>query len=147
MLSAFTLILFVPFLLFALRRGEQPERLVAVLLVTGVLVDRLNHALFGEPAWFTINPGHLVIDFWSFVALLWVALRANRGWPLWVCALQVIVLLGHIAKLWDLNVVRRAYWVMTQLPLFLQMLAVVIGTRAHTRRARRIGWYHSWRLA
>lgn len=133
--------------LFAARKGGEPERLVAAILLATFVLDVVNHALFGDPAWYVVNPGHLVIDFWAFVSLLWVAFRANRGWPLWVGASQVLVMLGHIAKVWDLSMVRRAYWAMTQMPFVLQLLVLAIGTWAHVLRTRRIGAYHAWRLS
>jgi len=131
--------------LFAARRGGEPERSVAAVLLATFLLDVGNHALFGDPAWFAVNPGHLVIDVWAFLVLGWVALRANRGWPLGVAAAQSLVLLGHAAKLWDLDMVRRAYWAMTQVPFLLQLLILAFGTWAHQSRARRIGRYQGWR--
>ncbi|MEO0032804.1 MAG: hypothetical protein RIS94_2562 [Pseudomonadota bacterium] len=131
--------------LFAARKGDEPERLVAGVLLATFLLDVANHSLFGDPGWFAVNPGHLVIDGWAFIVLLWVALRANRGWPLWVSASQVLVVLGHVAKLWDMNVVRKAYWAMTQMPFVFQLAVLALGTIAHAGRQRRIGWYHPWR--
>lgn len=133
--------------LFAVRKGEEPERLVAAVLLSTFALDAVNHAMFGDPAFFAVNPGHVVIDGWAFLTLLWVALRANRGWPLWISASQVIVVLGHLAKIVDLSLVRYGYWVMTQVPATLQVIVLAIGTFAHMRREARIGRYHSWRMA
>lgn len=132
--------------LFAAHKGGEPERLVATVLASTFVLDVGNHGLFGDPAWYTVNPGHLVIDSWAFLTLLWVALYANRGWPLWVSASQVLVILGHVAKLWEPEMVRRAYWTMTQIPFLFQLVVLAIGTAAHMQRQRRIGRYHSWRL-
>lgn len=131
---------------FALRQGDRPERLVGFVLLTSMFVDVLNHALFAPPQFVTVDPGHLLIDSSTFVALLWIALKANRGWPLWVCAAQNIVILGHVGKLFEMRAVFRGYWVMTQVPILLQLAFLAIGTLAHIMRARRIGPYHSWRL-
>ena len=132
--------------LFAARKGGEPEQSVAAILLATFALDVANHAIFGDPAWFAVNPGHLVIDIWAFLVLLWVAVRANRAWPLAVSAAQAVVLLGHAAKLWELNVVRKAYWVMTQVPFTMQLLLLILGTAAHISRARRVGYYHGWRL-
>lgn len=48
--------------LFAARKGDEPERLVAIVLLSTFALDVGNHMLFGDPAWYTVNPGHLVID-------------------------------------------------------------------------------------
>lgn len=131
--------------LFATRRGGEPEQSVAAVLLATFALDVANHAIFGDPAWFAVNPGHLVIDTWAFLVLLWVAVRANRAWPLAVCAAQALVILGHIAKLWELAMVRKTYWAMTNIPFVLQLLILGAGTWAHMLRRRRIGFYKSWR--
>lgn len=134
-------------LAFAWRKGEEPERMVAAILVATALLDLGNHAVFGDPAFFSVNPGHIVIDSWGLAGLLWVALRANRGWPLWACSAQVIVMLAHLAKLIDLSLVRYGYFAMSELPIIIQSAALLLGTTAHLKRADRIGRYNDWRLA
>ncbi len=56
-------------------------------------------------------------------------------------------MLGHVAKLWEVDMVRRAYWTMTQMPFLFQLIVLAAGTWTHVERQRRIGRYHSWRLA
>lgn len=129
----------------ALRKGDEPEQLTALVLTTAIFADTLNHRLFGTPNFFAINPGHLVIDGWQLVVLVWVALYANRGWPLWVGALQMIVVAGHFAKLLDVSAIRRGYWAMIAVPGYMQLLVLWLGLAAHARRVRRIGPYAAWR--
>lgn len=130
---------------FAARKGDEPERLVATVLLATFVLDLGNHALFGDPSWYAVNPGHLVIDSWAFLSLLWIALQANRGWTLWVSASQLLVVLGHFAKLMDDTMARRAYFAMTQIPFAMQLAILAVGTTAHVYRQQRIGRYHSWR--
>ncbi|KPF92121.1 hypothetical protein IP81_08835 [Novosphingobium sp. AAP83] len=132
--------------IFALRKGGEPERLVAGVLLATAVLDVFNHAMFGEPVFFLVNPGHLVIDVWSMIVLMWIALRANRGWPMWVSAAQIIVVLGHSSKIIELSLVRYGYFAMTQMPLTVQAVALFLGTFAHLRRQERIGNYNAWRL-
>ncbi len=131
---------------FAFRKGGEPERLVAVVLCATAVLDLGNHAVFGQPVYFMVNPGHLVIDLWATFALMWIALRANRAWPLWVSAAQIIVVLGHMSKIVELSLVRYGYFAMIQLPLNVQAVALLLGTVAHLRRQERIGSYNAWRL-
>ncbi|ABD25685.1 hypothetical protein Saro_1240 [Novosphingobium aromaticivorans DSM 12444] len=134
-------------LAFAARKGGEPERLVALVLISTSVLDVFNHSMFGQPAFFALDPGHVVIDTWAMIALLWVALQANRGWPIWACAAQIIVVLGHVAKIIDLSLVRYGYFAMTQMPMSIQAVAIFGGTLAHVRREERIGRYHAWRFA
>ncbi|WP_372730649.1 hypothetical protein [Novosphingobium sp.] len=132
--------------ILAFRKGGEPERLVAAVLISAAILDVFNHTLFGQPVFFLVNPGHFVIDVWSMVALMWVALRANRAWPMWVSAAQIIVVLGHVSKIVELSLVRYGYYAMTQVPLNVQAVALLAGTVAHVRRQERIGQYNAWRL-
>jgi len=100
-------------ILFAARKGDEPERMVAIILVATFVFDIANHLIFGDPTWFEVNPGHFVIDLWAFLTMTWVALKANRGWPLWISATQLIVVIAHFAKLFEIDEARRSYWVMT----------------------------------
>lgn len=148
MILIWTLRLLAVAIVFAtFRKGGEPEKLVAVVLTATTGLDLVNHAMFGDPVFFAVNPGHLVIDIWAMIALLWVALRANRGWPLWVSAAQILVVLGHTSKIIDLSLVRYGYFAMTQLPISIQVCALLLGTLAHMRREVQIGRYHAWRLA
>ncbi|WP_338468090.1 hypothetical protein RXV95_05915 [Novosphingobium sp. ZN18A2] len=128
-------------------RGGEPERLAALLLITSIVAYSASRILFGDPGYYTVYPGGMIIDFWLLVALVWVALRANRGWPLVVGALQIVIMLGHISKLVDSYAARKAYWAMTHLPFVVQMAVVIAGCWAHDRRRRRIGQYLPWRPA
>lgn len=132
--------------IFAFRKGGEPERLVAAVLLSAAGLDLLNHATFGQPVFYLVDPGHLVIDVWSMIALMWVGFRANRGWPLWVSAAQIIVVLGHMSKIIELSLVRYGYFAMTQVPLNVQAVALLLGTIAHMRRQERVGKYNAWRL-
>lgn len=131
---------------FAARKGGEPERLVAVVLLADYLLDCVNHAFFGDPTWFEVNPGHFVIDLWVLLTLTWVALYANRGWTLWVSATQLIVVVAHFAKLSEMEVARRSYWAITQVPFMLQGVVLMVGTWAHVQRQRRFGRYRAWRV-
>lgn len=132
-------------ILFGLRKGDEPERLFAIILAAEVPLDLGNHAAYGYPSWFAVNPGHFVIDLWVLITMTWVALRANRGWPLWVCAMQVIVVTAHLGKLFEIDEARRSYWLMSQAPGLAQMVTLILGTHAHVKRLRRIGAYAPWR--
>jgi hypothetical protein len=134
-------------MLFVARKGDEPERLVAITILAMTLLDIANHLLFGDPTWFEVNPGHFVIDTWALLTMTWVALKANRGWPLWITATQLIVVIAHLAKLMEIDEARRSYWLMTEVPYLAQIATLVIGTSAHAARQRRIGKYAAWRPA
>jgi hypothetical protein len=133
--------------LLAYLRGGPPERLAAGIIVSWVLADGLYHILFGPSGFDTVDPVHVVLDGGELIAIVWLALRANRVWPLWAAAAQLICVSGHVAVLVEPDGARRAYWAMTQVPQYVQLTALLLGAAAHSRRQRRVGKYRSWRLA
>jgi hypothetical protein len=143
----FTWLLLIAAIGFAVRKGDEPERLVAVVLGTGFLLDVPNHLFFGDSTWFEVNPGHFVLDLWMLLTVTWVALKANRGWPLVISAMQLIVVMAHVAKLLEIDEARRSYWVLTQTPGLAEQVVLMIGTYAHAARHTRIGTYAAWRPA
>lgn len=133
--------------LYASLRGDEPERLVSLLLIASAFAFSASRLIFGDPEFYTVYPGGVVIDVWLLIGLVWVALRANRAWTLWVGSLQILIVIGHFSKLFDVNAARRAYYVMVHIPFLLQMLVVMLGCWAYQRRVRRIGWHHGWRIS
>ena len=132
---------------FAVARGGPPERLAAVIIICWIIADVSYHLVFGPSGFARVDPVHLVLDGGELIAIVWLALRANRMWPLWAAAAQLICVSGHLAVTVEPDGVRRAYWAMTQLPPFIQLIALVLGAVAHARRFERIGPYRSWRFS
>ena len=127
--------------------GGAPERFLGVVFLVWIPLDRIEHRLFGSPTYLRVDPFHLATDTAVFVLLVWLALRANRIWPLWAAAAQVMTFFGHIVALLEQGGLNHAYWAMTQVPPYIQLTALVCGAAFHERRFRRIGHYRSWRLS
>ncbi|HEU4651800.1 MAG TPA: hypothetical protein VFS49_10335 [Croceibacterium sp.] len=132
--------------LVAVARGGPPERLAAAIIVSWILADVVYHLMFGPSGFAHVDPVHLFLDGSELVAIVWLALRANRMWPLWAAAAQLICVSGHFALFMEPGM-QRAYWAMTQLPQYIQLTALVLGAVAHARRFERIGPYRSWRFS
>lgn len=131
----------------AWNRGGAPERVAAGIIVAWIASDAAYHLLFGPSGFDRLDPVHLVLDGAQLVAIVWVALRANRIWPLFAAAAQMMCVSGHLAVSLEPEGARRAYWAMTQLPQYIQLAALLAGAVAHARRERLLGPYRSWRAA
>jgi hypothetical protein len=131
---------------YALWRGGPPERIAAKIVIVWILTDVGYHLLFGPSGFVVVDPAHLVIDGGQLLAIMWVAMRANRLWPIWAAAAQVMTFSGHLVVMISESGWNYAYWAMTQLPPYIQLLAMVCGAASHAHRYRRIGPYRSWRL-
>jgi hypothetical protein len=142
------LILFLTLLgvsvIYALRRGGEPERAAAVVFILMTISDPFVHALT-PLSYIKLDPGHFIIDFTGWVLLLAIALRANRFWPLWVSSLQTVSLIAHIAKLLDYSIHPVGYAIMQVASSYPLLLILIIGTYNHEKRLRQSGSDRPWR--
>ncbi|GAB5486497.1 MAG: hypothetical protein Pars2KO_00670 [Parasphingorhabdus sp.] len=141
---AFFLLVLAAVVIYAIYRGGTPERAVASVALLAVSLDPFVHSVT-PVAYSKMDPGHLVIDVIVWGAFLWVALRANRFWPLCVVSLQTIALVAHIAKLMDVSIHPQAYFIMQVASSYPLLITLAIGTYCHQRRLKEHGTDPSWR--
>jgi hypothetical protein len=129
--------------LYALLKGGAPERVGATVIGVGSILSLV--AVSGPGGRFgAVEVGVLMVDLAASVAFVILALRAERYWPLWVAALQVIGTTGHAAKLMDPSVIRSAYAFVLAFWTYPMLLLVVVGTWQHQKRLTRFGVDRSW---
>lgn len=129
----------------ALRWGATPERICAVTLFTVTLADPAYHFLMGRGAIYrSVDIGHLVMDLAVAAVFVVVALRANRVYPLWLAAFQLVSVLSHFAREVTEFFPMRAYGYMSFGPYYIILLIMAGGILCHARRSRR-GPHRSWR--
>jgi hypothetical protein len=127
-------------------RGGKPEMAGAAIVTLGWLADFLN-ILWGGPSDFSsFSISRFLIDLAEFSLILALALYANRVWPMFAAAAQLVAIAGSLA-VWASGGegMQVAYWAVTQLPLFGHLAALALGTFFHTRRRGIIGPYRDWR--
>lgn len=140
--------LFLLLLLAAWRWGGGPERVLAGVLAWFTAGDALNHAVFGNWTDFaTVDTGHVFIDAAALAVSFAVALFANRMYPLWFAALQLIAMLAHIARDLASAIASIAYLAMYIGPSYFQIIILAAGIWSHRRRVLRHGPYRSWRTS
>ena len=130
---------------FARLKGGIPERCVSISIVVWILLDVVYHYFTAAANYGHIVVAHVIFDTLLLLALFATALCANRVWPCWAAASSLIAMLGHLAMAVGLSGMQRAYWAITQVPFFIQLLALVVGTAFHIRRRRIKGPYPDWR--
>jgi hypothetical protein len=128
---------------YAFLRGGAPERIGAGIYLFGT-------ALTVAAAWESSNRfgslevGILVVDIAALAAFVVLALRANRFWPLWVAALQLLATAGHLAKLLEPNMIRWAYAFLLGAGSYPTLLLFALGTFRHQQRLKKFGVDRSW---
>ena len=137
------LALLVACCVFAFLRGGAPEKIGAAIIAAGSI---LTFAVMPTSAasYHFVRLDAFVIDVACLVAFTILALRAERYWPLWVAALQIIGIAGHAIKFADPDVIRRAFAFALAFWSYPMLLLIALGTHNHQRRLRRNGSDPSW---
>jgi hypothetical protein len=126
-------------------RGTFPERAIVWVALIADVADQIYHAVYGPSDFRLVDWVHVAIDSSGFAVVLWIALGANRFWPLPVCSLHLLGLTGHAAVLFGLPGINQIYWAMLNVTDYVQVPIIFAGTIAHSRRVARIGRYRDWR--
>lgn len=124
-------------------RGGAPERVGASILALGssltvVTISSLR-ARYGA-----LEFGVFLVDVATLAGFLLLALRAERYWPLWLAALQIIGTAAHAVKLVDPGMIWRAYAFAMQSWGYPMWLLIVAGTWRHQQRLALYGADRSW---
>ncbi len=141
LLAAFVLYLtlLAATIVYALRKGGKTERLGAVTLLIAIVLSQFASTL-GPSSRGPDGPGVetdlLVIDLALFLALLAIAYRSTKFWPIWAAAAQLIAVLTHWAVVLNPSLIRTIYATAQPFWIFPMLAAIAIGTRAHQKSLR-----------
>lgn len=129
--------------LFAWLRGGCPEKAGAAIFTIAAL---LSTAAASAPVerFGSLEAGVFAVDCAMLLALVALALRAERFWPLWVTALHLIGTAAHAIKLADPSVIRLGYAIALAFWSYPMLALLVLGTWQHQKRLTRFGVDRSW---
>ncbi|HEY8592527.1 MAG TPA: hypothetical protein VIL42_06645 [Sphingomicrobium sp.] len=88
--------------------GRRDERVAGAVLVLGVIATHLVISPLAS-RFHGFETNVLVVDLLVFAGFLWVALRSDRFWPLWMAGLQLTAILGHLLKAVHVDLFFKAY--------------------------------------
>jgi hypothetical protein len=128
---------------YAIRCGGAPERIVAWIILATVVADPLLHLLL-QPRFRAVDPTHVIIDVARFAGLAAVAVRANRYWPIWLSAFQLLALAAHLAKAMDLAIHPVIYGAMQAIWSYGILIGLILATRTHQRLTAGGATRRSW---
>lgn len=139
---------YVATLAFAFWRGAGPERAVATTFVASFLIFQILRSSDRTGlVYASVNMAQLVSDVGMTIVFVLIAVFANRMYTLWIAGFQIVALQAHLARFMTDEISPIAYAIMVIAPIYLQIIALAIGTWLHTRRVRRYGNYRSWRIS
>ena len=124
-------------IIYAWLRGGSPERAVATVIPSIAVLDLAYHTLWGNVTIYDrINAGHLVIDLLALIAMVAIALRANRLWTIWAASAQTIAVLAHFLRVIAPGMHPWVYAAMDRGPSWLEIALLFIGTAIFQYRQR-----------
>jgi cyanate permease len=122
--------------LYALLRGQRDERHVSLVMIVGIVASELVLPPIRE-RYEGLETNLMMVDLAVFAGFLWVALRSERFWPLWIAGLQLTAILGHVLKVVDVQLFARAYAAALFFWAWPMVLILAAGTwRSHRRTQR-----------
>jgi hypothetical protein len=129
--------------LYAFAAGGGPERLGAAIYALACIA---SHFMFSVPAikFRSVEGGVFLVDVLVFVAFTFLALRANRFWPIWVSALLGLGVLAHLARLAGPDTMPWAYQLVLSIWSYPILVIIAIGAFNHRQRLMRFGTDRSW---
>ena len=120
---------------YALLRGSRDGRQIGIVLVLGVIATELVLPPVRE-RFNGVETNLMLVDLAVFAGFLWVALRSDRFWPMWIAGFQLTAILGHVLKLVDAQLFSRAYAAALVFWAYPMLLILAVGTWRNTRRGR-----------
>lgn len=123
----------------AVRRGGAPERIVGFSLLAATLATAL---IPFEPQHIfrSVNWHALYIDTALLAVLLIIAARADRYWPLWLAALQVVTIGVHGVRAYDPFFLPIVYARVTGEIAYPMLAVLLAGIVRHVRRPGEPDW-------
>ena len=119
---------------YALWRGRKYEQLSALIFISATVASVVARSALHEN-YSAVARSDLVIDLLVLIALVVVALRSDRFWPLWVAGLQLTISLSHVLKAIQPDLVPIAYAAAERFWSYPTLIILFIGAwRQHQRR-------------
>jgi hypothetical protein len=118
---------------YALWRGHRDERIAALACLFATLATRLVISPVGT-RYDGIEFGLVLVDLAMLSTFVWIALRSDRFWPLWVAGLQLTMSMAHLLKAIELDLLPKAYAAAAIFWSYPILLILAVGTwRGHRR--------------
>lgn len=128
---------------YAVAKGGAPERLIGIGLLAAAVATRLAQTgglAVGAP----LLPGVFAVDLALLALLVGIMIRADRFWPTWVLALQLLGTGAHVVRALDPQVNAQAYAILISIWSYPILLILAAGTVRHVRRTGAPGGDRDW---
>lgn len=121
---------------YALWRGGGPERWAAGLQLGAFAIDEVVHRLIDGSSYATVEVGSFTLDVALLVALIVLAHRSTRYWPLWLGGWQIAAIVSHITKTIDPGMAAAGYAFQAAVWAYPMLITTAWGAVRHHRRVK-----------
>lgn len=119
---------------YALWRGRKYEQLSALIFITASVASVLARSSV-EERYLGVAQSDLVIDSLVLIALVAIALRSDRFWPLWAAGLQLTISMSHALKAIQPDLLPLAYAAAERFWSYPTLIILFVGAwRQHQRQ-------------
>lgn len=123
--------------------GGAPERYAAILFISAYVLS-----IAVQSNWATrydiVELGVFAVDFALFLAMLFIALTANRFWPICMTGIVAMPLATHLVKSVDPTLIPAAYQTLLAAWAYPTLVLLAVATWRHQKRLRRLGADPPW---
>lgn len=120
---------------YALWRGRKDEKFAAIVCVAATIASVSMSSPLNE-RYVGIEIGDLIVDCAVLAAFVFVALRSDRFWPLWIAGLQLTMSISHLLKAIEPDLLPLAYAAAQRFWSYPILLIIILGTWRTSRRER-----------
>ncbi|WP_373490244.1 hypothetical protein [Parasphingorhabdus sp.] len=115
---------------YAILRGARSEYFGAAVMIVGSLSTLAVAKSFGT-SWSTVEEGIFAIDIIALVALIYLAIKSDRFWPMWATAFHLLAVTVHTAMMVAPDIPPWAFGTGAVFWAYPMLLALAIGSREH----------------
>lgn len=120
---------------YAWLAGERPERAGAAIMAAASILSWC-FATAEATLWRSPDIGILAVDVASVLALLPIALRSDRYWPLWITVFQIAGIAMHVGMKVEPDSLPRVYAILQGFWAYPGLIALAIGTYGVAKERR-----------
>lgn len=118
---------------YAFRCGGAPEWCAASMMLVAAAATLATPWIAAED-FQTINWAMFLIDLALWLSLSFMSLYADRFWPIWLAAMQLVAVAAHGARGYDPGILAIAYWWLVNKIAYPMLAILAIGTWRHRLR-------------
>jgi len=124
----------VIFCAYAIFRGGYWEYWGAGIFTVAVTVQIIWGMFSVSGGWYDTRFGVLLVDLVVLLALLYVALKSDRFWPLWCTGFHIVAVATHMAAAIGSKIIPWAYAISAGFWAYPMLIVLAIGAHENADR-------------